>query len=147
MIREGVRRLGIGDLPLALEHSAIIYARRALLFLKGILLAAVLCLFIAGLILLVQWGWLWNKQILLGSALLIGIVFSVAVLLTSTWTIQAGRREFRQQAQERRRLDAEWQAVQCAEHSVQPGWCPRCGDLSSQKALYHAVEDKLEDDD
>lgn len=143
MVREGARRLGIGDLPLALEHSATIYARRALFFLKGILLAAVLCLFIAGLILLVQWGWLWNKQILLGSALLI------AVLLASTWTIQTNRHGFlfRRQVQERRRLDAEWEAVRCAKRSIGGDWCPRCGDLSSQKALHHAVEDKLEDDD
>jgi hypothetical protein len=72
----------------------------------------------------------------------------VGMLFGTTFTVQALRPAFRQQARERRRLNAEWQAIQQAEQSVQPRWCPRCGHLLPQAALYDgAVEDEPVDAD
>lgn len=62
----------------------------------------------------------------LQAVILLGCLF-VGVLLGSTFTVQAIRPQFRQQARERRRLNAEWLAVREAQQSVQMVRCPRCG--------------------
>jgi hypothetical protein len=58
------------------------------------------------------------------------------MLLGTAWTIQATQPKLRRQAEERRRLNAEWQAVRHARHSAQLIRCPRCGYPLSQGALY-----------
>jgi len=71
--------------------------------------------------------------------ILLGCLF-VGMLLGTTFTVQAIRPEFRRQAEERRRLDAEWRVIRQVQQVVQPRWCPRCGHLMAQAASYAAVE-------
>jgi uncharacterized paraquat-inducible protein A len=55
----------------------------------------------------------------------LGILFGLGLLLGTTWTIQALQVRLRHQAEERRRLNAEWAAIRTArQQRVQ---CPRCG--------------------
>jgi hypothetical protein len=68
------------------------------------------------------------------------------MLLGTAWTIQATQPKLRRQAEERRRLNAEWQAVRHARHSAQLIRCPRCGYPLSQGALYFE-DDESDDDD
>jgi cell division protein FtsL len=53
------------------------------------------------------------------------LLVCVGLLLGATWTTQALQPKLRQQAEERRRLNAEWVAVRAARSH----WkiCPRCG--------------------
>jgi hypothetical protein len=83
--------------------------------------------------------------------ILLGCLF-LGMLLGTTFTVQAIRPEFRRQAHERRRLDAEWHAIQQAEQVAQPEWCPRCGHRLAQAALhspilYDAREEEPDGDD
>jgi hypothetical protein len=81
------------------------------------------------------------------AALILLACLCVGMLLGTTFTVQAIRPEFRRQARERRRLNAEWQAIQQAEQLIQPTRCPRCGHLVAQAALYDAVEEEPDFDD
>jgi uncharacterized paraquat-inducible protein A len=83
-------------------------------------------------------GW-----VLLGAALL--VLFGL--LLGWTWTTQAMQPKLRQQAEERRRLNEEWQAVRTARE--QQGTCPRCASPLSEQDWYYAptlVEEPPDDD-
>ena len=55
------------------------------------------------------------------------LLICLGILLGATWAIQACQPKLRRQAEERRRLNAEWLAVHTArrEHAE----CPRCGYL------------------
>lgn len=80
----------------------------------------------------------------LGAVLLV----CFGLLLGWSWTIQAVERKFRQQAEERRRLNEEWSAVRTVLR--QRGNCPRCGSPLSEQAWYFAptlVEERPDDDD
>jgi hypothetical protein len=59
-------------------------------------------------------------QQVLGAVLLV----CLGMLLGGTWTIQALEHTLRRQAEERRRLNAEWSAVRATRRSQ--GQCPRC---------------------
>ncbi|MGH3768850.1 MAG: hypothetical protein ACRDS0_08800 [Pseudonocardiaceae bacterium] len=72
---------------------------------------------------------------------------SLGMLLGTTWTIQVLQPKLRRQAEERRRLNAEWQAIRDARQSVQFVRCPRCGYLLSEEAQYVEEEDEPDDDD
>jgi hypothetical protein len=72
---------------------------------------------------------------------------SIGMLLGTAWTAQALQPKLRRQAEERRRLNAEWQAVRDTRQSVQLVRCPRCGWLLSQRARYFEEEDDPDDDD
>jgi hypothetical protein len=55
----------------------------------------------------------------------LGLLIGLGMLLGTTWTIQALQARLRHQAEERRRLNAEWAAIRVARQQwVQ---CPRCG--------------------
>jgi hypothetical protein len=71
----------------------------------------------------------------------------VGMLLGTTWTLQALQPKLRRQAEERRRLNAEWQAVRDAQQSVQSLSCPRCGCLLPARTRYIADGDEPDDDD
>ena len=70
----------------------------------------------------------------------------VGMLLGTTWTVQALQPKLRRQAEERRRLNAEWQAIQDAQQSVQSVWCPRCGCLLPARPRYITEGDEPDDD-
>ena len=59
-------------------------------------------------------------MMVLGAALLI----CFGLLLGSTWTTQILQPKLRRQAEERRRLNAEWSAVRNARKQLET--CPRC---------------------
>jgi hypothetical protein len=83
-------------------------------------------------------GW-----VLLAAALLI----LLGLLLGWAWTNQALQPKLRQQAEERRRLNAEWMAVRTARR--QRAECPRCAGPLSEQDWYYAptlVEDPPDDD-
>lgn len=65
----------------------------------------------------------------LGAVLLV----CLGLLLGSSWTIQALQSNLRQQAAERRRLNAEWAAVSTVRK--RRGRCPRCGIPLSEQDL------------
>ena len=52
---------------------------------------------------------------------------SLGVLLGMTWAVQALQPDLRRQAEERRRLNAQWQDVREAGKRAGPVRCPRCG--------------------
>jgi hypothetical protein len=52
---------------------------------------------------------------------------SLGTLLGTTVTVQALRPNLRRQAEERRRLNAQWQEVREARQQTRPIRCPRCG--------------------
>jgi hypothetical protein len=52
---------------------------------------------------------------------------SLGLLLGTTLTVQALRPNLRRQAEERRRLNAQWQEVRDAGKRARPNRCPRCG--------------------
>jgi hypothetical protein len=68
------------------------------------------------------------------------------MLLGTTWSVQATQPKLRRQAEERRRLNAEWQAVRYAQRSTQLIRCPRCGYPLSERSLYFD-DDEPDDDD
>jgi hypothetical protein len=55
------------------------------------------------------------------------VCLSLGVLLGMTWTVQALQPNLRRQAEERRRLNAQWQDVREAGKRGGPVRCPRCG--------------------
>lgn len=75
------------------------------------------------------------------------LLVCLGVLLGATWTTQALQPRLRRQAEERRRLNAEWLAVRTARRKL--GRCPRCGSLLTELEWYLApaiVEDSADDD-
>lgn len=83
-------------------------------------------------------GW-----VLLAGALLI----CLGLLLGWAWTTQALQPKLGRQAEERRRLNEEWQAVRTARR--RRGECPRCASPLSEGDWYYAptlVEDPPDDD-
>jgi hypothetical protein len=82
-------------------------------------------------------GW-----VVLGAVLLI----CIGLLLGASWTTQALQLRHRHQAEERRRLNEEWSAIDVArrEHAV----CPRCTSGLSKQSRYFApnTEHLLDDD-
>ncbi|MGH3842384.1 MAG: hypothetical protein ACRDS0_13200 [Pseudonocardiaceae bacterium] len=56
--------------------------------------------------------------------LIAGLAVCLGLLLGTTWTIQALQPRISRQAEERRRLNAEWVAVRAARQ--QQGRCPYC---------------------
>ena len=81
-----------------------------------------------------------------------GLLVCLGLLLGGAWTIQAVQHKLRRQAEERRRLNAEWSVVRTAHR--QPDECPRCSTLLSEGDWYFAyfyfapmlVEDPPDDD-
>ena len=71
----------------------------------------------------------------------------LGMLLGTTWTAQALQPKLRRQADERRRLNAQWQAFQDTRRSLQLVRCPRCGCLLPEGAWYFDEEDDPDDDD
>lgn len=84
-------------------------------------------------------GW-----ILLGAALLV----LLGLLLGWAWTNQALQPKLHKQAEERRRLNAEWTAIRTARK--RQGECPRCASPLSEQDWYYApvlLEDPPDPDD
>ncbi|HEV7827684.1 MAG TPA: hypothetical protein VGP04_02325 [Pseudonocardiaceae bacterium] len=52
---------------------------------------------------------------------------SLGTLLGTTLAVQALQPNLRRQAEERRRLNAQWQEVREARQRARPRRCPRCG--------------------
>ncbi|MGH3670231.1 MAG: hypothetical protein ACRDSH_06295 [Pseudonocardiaceae bacterium] len=80
---------------------------------------------------------------LLGAVLLV----CLGLLLGAAWTVQSLRPNLHRQAEERRRLNEEWQAVRAARRLS--GQCPRCAGLLSEQDWYFAptlVEAPADDD-
>jgi hypothetical protein len=76
------------------------------------------------------------------------LLIFMGLLLGWAWTTQAMQPRLDQQAEERRRLNAEWKAVRTARR--QHGKCPRCASPLSDDDWYYApvlVEDAPDDDD
>lgn len=71
----------------------------------------------------------------------------VGMLLGTTFTVQAIQPRLRRQAAERRRLNAEWQAVREAQQSAQSVRCARCGYRLPAGTWYIEEEDEPDDDD
>jgi hypothetical protein len=74
------------------------------------------------------------------------LLVCLGLLLGTTWTIQASQPKLRHQAEERRRLNAEWAAVRTARR--QRGQCPRCASPLAERDWYIAptVVEYLPDD-
>jgi hypothetical protein len=62
------------------------------------------------------------------------LLVCLGTLLGATWTTQACQPKLRRQAEQRRRLNAEWVAVRAARR--QQGECPRCGQLLTDRAWW-----------
>jgi Pyruvate/2-oxoacid:ferredoxin oxidoreductase delta subunit len=73
--------------------------------------------------------------------------FCLGMLLGTTLTIQASQPRLRRQVEERRRLNAEWQAVREAQQSMQLVRCRRCGYVLPDQTRYIEEEDDPDDDD
>ena len=71
----------------------------------------------------------------------------IGMLLGTAWTVQAVQPNLRRQAEERRQINAEWQAVRDAQQSVYFVRCPRCGCRLSSAGGYFDDEDEEPDDD
>lgn len=88
-----------------------------------------------------------THQLFSWSALSVVLLVCFGLLLGATWTTQALRPRLRRQAEERRRLNAEWSAVRTARR--QRGQCPRCASPLSEQDWYFAstlVEDPPDED-
>ncbi len=75
------------------------------------------------------------------------LLVCLGLLLGATWTTQALRPKLDRQAEERRRLNAEWLAVRTARK--QRGTCPRCGSPLTERNWYitpTVVDDPRDDD-
>jgi hypothetical protein len=72
-------------------------------------------------------SWSELSWVLLGA----GLLFCIGMLLGATWTIQAMRSTLSQQADERRQLNYEWQALHAARCELDS--CPRCGYLMAEQ--------------
>ncbi len=69
---------------------------------------------------------------------LVGVVLvSLGVLLGSSWTVQVQQPKLRRQAEERRRLNAEWFEIRKTRQERDE--CPRCGILLSAPDSYYAT--------
>ncbi|MGH3834867.1 MAG: hypothetical protein ACRDSF_04055 [Pseudonocardiaceae bacterium] len=80
----------------------------------------------------------------LGAVLLV----CLGLLLGAAWTVEAMQPKLRRQAEERRRLNAEWAAIRTARQ--RRGVCPRCASPLSERdwsVAPMAVEDPPDDDD
>ncbi|HWR48232.1 MAG TPA: hypothetical protein VN327_11570 [Pseudonocardiaceae bacterium] len=80
---------------------------------------------------------------LLGSPLLV----CLGLLLGTTWTTQILQSRLHHQAEERRKLNAEWLVVRAVRR--QRGQCPRCASPLPEQDWYFAstrVEDPPDDD-
>lgn len=64
------------------------------------------------------------------------LLVCLGLLLGASWTTQALQPNLRRQAEERRRLNAEWSAVRTARR--QRDKCPRCGGPLSERDWYIA---------
>jgi len=71
----------------------------------------------------------------------------IGMLLGTAWTFQAVQPNLRRQAEERRQINAEWQAVRDAQQSVHFVRCPRCGCRLSSADRYFDDEDEDEDEE
>jgi hypothetical protein len=88
-----------------------------------------------------------THQLFSWGALSAVLLVCFGLLLGATWTTQALRPKLRRQAEERRRLNAEWSAVRTARR--QRGQCPRCASPLSEQDWYFAstlVEDPPDED-
>ncbi|MGH3786879.1 MAG: hypothetical protein ACRDRG_10105 [Pseudonocardiaceae bacterium] len=61
------------------------------------------------------------------AVLILLVCLCLGMLLGTAWTAQALQPKLRRLAKERRKLNAEWQALRDARQSVQLVACPRCG--------------------
>ena len=71
----------------------------------------------------------------------------LGLLLGASWTTQATQHRLGRQAEERRRLNAEWSAIRTARR--QRSTCPRCARSLSEQDWYYAppvVDDRPDDD-
>ncbi len=76
-----------------------------------------------------------------------GLLVCLGLLIGASWTTQALQPKLRRQAEERRRLNAEWSAVRTARR--QRSECPRCATPLSERDWYYSttlVEDPPDDD-
>jgi hypothetical protein len=76
------------------------------------------------------------------------LLVCLGLLLGAAWTVQALQPKLRRQAEERRRLNAEWSAIRTARR--RRGECPRCASPLSERDWFvapTAVEDPPDDDD
>jgi uncharacterized paraquat-inducible protein A len=71
----------------------------------------------------------------LGAVLLV----CLGLLLGATWTIQALQPKLHRQAEERRRLNAEWSAIRAAQQ--RRGKCPRCASQLSERDWFEPDDD------
>lgn len=86
------------------------------------------------------------------AALILLACLCLGMLLGAAWTAQALQPKLRRQADERRRLNAEWQVMRDTRRSVQLVRCPRCGcplsdEAWSERAWYFEEDDDPDDDD
>jgi hypothetical protein len=68
--------------------------------------------------------------------LIVLVCLCFGILLGTAWTIQALQPKLRRQAQERRRINAEWEALRNTQQSVKLDRCPRCGCHMSEGSWY-----------
>jgi hypothetical protein len=76
-----------------------------------------------------------------------GLLVCLGLLIGASWTTQALQPKLRRQAEERRRLNAEWSAVRTARR--QRSKCPHCASPLSDQDWYYTttlVADPLDDD-
>jgi len=88
-----------------------------------------------------------TRQVLGWALLAAALLILLGLLIGWAWTNQALQPKLRQQAEERRRLNAEWLAVRAARR--QQAECPRCASPLSEQDWYYAptlVEDPPDDD-
>jgi hypothetical protein len=77
-----------------------------------------------------------------------GLLICLGLLLGASWTGQALQAEFRRRAQERRKLNEEWQEIRTARHYRSQ--CPRCRNHLSEQDSYlepTVIEELPYDDD
>jgi hypothetical protein len=79
--------------------------------------------------------------------LILMVCLSLGVLLGTSWAVQALQPKLRRQAEERRRLNAQWQQIRDAGKRIRRGWCPRCERRLSERARYIEDDDEPDDDD
>lgn len=80
------------------------------------------------------------------AVLILLVCLCIGVLLGTAWTAQALQPKLRRLAKERRKLNAEWQALREVRQSVQLVACPRCGCPLREETSY-TKEDEPDGDD
>ena len=80
------------------------------------------------------------------AGLLLLICVGFGMLIGTAWTVQALQPKLHRQADERRKLNAEWQAVRQAQHVNRLIRCPRCGYPLSRGAVYFDDDEPNDDD-